>query len=324
MMIHVLSGKWPIPGEPTQPNPNNPDDPDALIAVSEFDRRKESIKLIKKDHPLLPLIKRCVSNGSTHRPTSADVLQRVSEITEENMTSFTNKVEMLEWIKTLETESKDLNDQIDELKANNVVLVEENEDISSQLESFRTNTMSANFTYSKEAEILQTSLSDQRVEIEQLQGMLSLKEIELRQAESQYQEEIDTLMQGLRAEKAALEEEHRASMRSTLRRHNSEKSALEEELESLRLDSRQRRETHSAALEKTHEMNLQRMEKRFQLQLETKTRELESKDALLTSRASTIEALREQLKQTLASANQPVAGNQVSTLSLIYFWYCRA
>lgn len=324
MMIHVLSGKWPIPGEPTQPNPNNPDDPDALIAVSEFDRRKESIKLIKKDHPLLPLIKRCVSNGSTHRPNSADVLQRVSEITEENMTSFTNKVEMLEWIKTLETESKDLNDQIDELKAKNVVLVEENEDISSQLESFRTNTMSANFTYSKEAEILQTSLSDQRVEIEQLQGMLSLKEIELRQAESQYQEEIDTLMQGLRAEKAALEEEHRASMRSTLRRHNSEKSALEEELESLRLDSRQRRETHSAALEKTHEMTLQRMEKRFQLQLETKTRELESKDALLASRASTIEALREQLKQTLASANQPVAGNQVSTLSLIYFWYCRA
>lgn len=322
MMIHVLSGKWPIPGEPTQPNPNNPDDPDALIAVSEFDRRKESIKIIKKDHPLLPLIKRCVSNGSTHRPTSADVLQRVSEITEENMTSFTNKVEMLEWIKTLETESKDLNDKIERLKAENIALVTENEEVSSQLDSFRTNSMSASFTSSKEAELLQASLSDQKVEIEHLQGMLSLRETELHEAESQHQEEIDALKQRLRAEKAALEEEHQSSMQSTLRRHNSEKTALEDELESLRLDSRQRRETHSAALEESHASVVRTLERRYQLQLETKTREMESKDMMLASRASTIESLREQLKQTLASANQPVAGNQVSLVFLYErrFW----
>ena len=121
-IIHVLSGKWPIPSEPIEVNP---DDPDDLIAVSEFDRRKENIKIISKDHPLLPLIKRCVSNSSSHRPTSADVLQQMYEIAEENMTSFTNKIEMLEWIKTLETESKDLHDQIDELKARNLALVEE-------------------------------------------------------------------------------------------------------------------------------------------------------------------------------------------------------
>ena len=312
MMIHVLSGKWPIPNEATQVNPKNPDDPDDLIAVSEFDRRKESIKLIKTDHPLLPLIKRCVSNSSSHRPTSADVLQQVSDITEENMTSFTNKIEMLEWIKTLETESKDLHDQIGELKAQNIALVEENEEMSSCLDSFRTNSMSASFTYSKEAEILQSSLSDQKVEIEHLQGMLSLKEKELCQAESQHQEEVDALMQRLRAEKAALEEEHRSSMSLTLRRHTSEKSALEDELESLRLDSRQRRETHSAALEENHALALRNLERRYQHQLETKTRELESKDAMLASRVSTIEGLREQLKQTLATANQPVAGNQVS------------
>ena len=312
MMIHVLSGKWPIPCEPNQPNPNNPDDPDDLIALSEFDRRKEAVNLIKKDHPLLPLIKRCVSNRSLHRPASTDVLQQVSAITEENMTSFTNKIEMLEWIKTLETEGKDLHDKIERLKAENITLVAENEDMSSSLDSFRTNSMSTQFTYSKEAEILQASLSDQRVEIEHLQGMLTLKETELRETETQHQEEVESLRRRLRAEKMALEEDHRSNLESTLRRHNSEKSALEAELDSLRLDSRQRRETHSAALEETHALTLRNLERRYQHQVETKTRELESKDAILASRASTIESLREQLKQTLATASQPVAGNQVS------------
>ena len=116
MMIHVLSGTWPLPSEATQANPNNPDDPDDLIAVSEFNRRKESVKIIKQDHPLLPLIKQCVSNASTLRPTSLDVLQQVNDITNEYMTSFTNKVEMLQWIKTLETESQDMHGQIIKLK----------------------------------------------------------------------------------------------------------------------------------------------------------------------------------------------------------------
>ena len=311
MMIHVLSGKWPIPGEPTQVNPNNPDDPDDLIAVSEFDRRKESIKLIKNDHPLLPLMKRCVSNSSSHRPTSEDVLQRVSEIKEENVTSFANKIEMLEWINTLQTESKDLHDEIGRLKAENDSLVAQNEEATSRLDSFRTNSMSASFTYSKEAELLQASLSDQRVEIEHLQGMLSLKDTELREAESQHQEEVDALKQRLRAEKMALEDEHRSSLNSTLRRHNSEKSALEAELDSLRLDARQRRESHSAALEETHALTLRNMERRYQHQMETKQRELDSKDAIIASRAATIEVLREQLTQTLTTGNQPVAGNQV-------------
>ncbi len=309
MMIHVLSGKWPIPSEATQAN--NPDDPDDLTAISEFDRRKESVKVIKKDHPLLPLIKRCVSNGSKHRPTSADVLQQVSEITEENMTSFTNKIEMLEWIRTLETEGKHLHDEIARLKAENASLVAENEEMSTHLDSFKTNSMSASFTYSKEAELLQASLSDQSVEIEHLQGMLSLKDTELREVESQHREEVDALKHRLRAEKEALEEEHRSSMESTFRRHSLEKSALETELESLRLDSRQRRATHSAALEETHSFTLRNLERRYQHQLETKSRELESKDSMLASRASTIESLREQLRQTLATANQPVAGSQV-------------
>ena len=118
MMIHVLSGTWPLPREPTQVNPNTPNDPDDLIAVSEFDRRKESVEMIKQDHPLLPLIKCCVSNGSSHRPTSSYVLQRVNETANKYYTtSFTNKVEMLQWIKTLETEIEDLHSQMDKFKA---------------------------------------------------------------------------------------------------------------------------------------------------------------------------------------------------------------
>ena len=313
MMIHVLSGTWPLPSEATQANPNNPDDPDDLIAVSEFNRRKESVKIIKQDHPLLLLIKRCVSNGSTHRPTSSDVLQQVSDITNEYMTSFTNKVEMLQWIKTLETESQDMHGQIIKLKTEKDALIAENEEVSSRLDDYETNSMSASFTLSRESEVLQASLSDQRAEIEHLKAILEIKEADLHEAEHQHQEEVTTLRQRLRAEKEALEEEHQDNLSSALRRHNSEKLALEDELESLKQNSRQRRETHSKELEENHTMTLMRLERKYQHQLETKTKELESKDAMLASRSKTIDALSEQLKQTLATTNPPVASRQVST-----------
>ena len=38
MMVHVLNGQWPFPGEAVRVNPRNPNDPNDLVGVTEFDR----------------------------------------------------------------------------------------------------------------------------------------------------------------------------------------------------------------------------------------------------------------------------------------------
>ena len=98
MMVHVLSGCWPFPGEAVRTNPSNPND---LIAVSEFDRRETSIKRIKHTHPLMSSIRQCLSNSPSLRPTASEVHQLVNTVAADNPPSFANRAEMLEKIKVL-------------------------------------------------------------------------------------------------------------------------------------------------------------------------------------------------------------------------------
>ena len=67
--------------------------------------------------------------------------------------------------------------------------------------------MSASFTNSRESDPLQASLSNQKTENEHLKAMLELKDAELREAELQHQEEVDTLKQRLRVYQGQLEKE---------------------------------------------------------------------------------------------------------------------
>ena len=106
MMVHVLSGQWPFPGEAVRVNPRNPNDPNDLVGVSEFDRREEYINLIGNEHPLMTLIQGCLSNSPSHRPTSSEVHQRVSAVAADHPPSFTNRVEMMDRIKTISEEAE--------------------------------------------------------------------------------------------------------------------------------------------------------------------------------------------------------------------------
>ena len=323
MMVHVLSGKWPIPSQAVYADPDNPD---VLTAVSEFDRRMENIKMIGKDNPLLSLIKRCLNNGPTHRPTSKDVHDQVSAVADEHLPSYTNRIELLKMIESLERdkeilsnenkqlqEDKDvLIDERDSLTAQNESLVDDYEDLSHQMQ---TASLSTSFSHSTELEMLQSSVSDCKSEIAHLKGLLELKEIEISEAERQHVDVVSGLEKQIQEERSVLEQEHHSHMHSTLRRHTSEKAALEDEIEKLKRESRESRESHFAALEDKHKLEMSRLERKYQLQLESKARELASKDDMLTSRARTIESLGEQLKQTLATSNQ--RGGQVSR-SLLY------
>ena len=114
MMIHVLSGCWPFPGEAVRTNPKNPNE---LIAVSEFDRRETTVRLISDTHPLIPLIKRCLSNSLSLRPTAFEIYEQVSVVAKDNPPSFANRTIMLEIIRNFRKESERNRIKIDTLKS---------------------------------------------------------------------------------------------------------------------------------------------------------------------------------------------------------------
>ena len=93
LIIHTLCGRWPFPGEAFRPDPRNHD---AIIPVSEVERRAEYIQEIGNDHPLMGLIRQCLSNIPTRRPEAPALLERVNAILSTLPKPFTNRVEMLQ------------------------------------------------------------------------------------------------------------------------------------------------------------------------------------------------------------------------------------
>ena len=75
LIIHVLSGKWPEPH--TEPNWV---EGNKLIPVSEAERRKPFLDAIGRDHPLMDLVLRCLSNNPQLRPHSDEIAKCMEEV----------------------------------------------------------------------------------------------------------------------------------------------------------------------------------------------------------------------------------------------------
>ena len=93
LIIHTLCGRWPFPDDAFRPDPQNPG---AIIPVSEVERRTEYLQEIGNDHPLMGLIRQCLSNMPAHRPEAPALLERVNAILSTLPQPFTNRVEMLQ------------------------------------------------------------------------------------------------------------------------------------------------------------------------------------------------------------------------------------
>ena len=70
LIVHIISGQWPLPSAPTRINPSS----SVLEAVSEFDRRAKYVSDLPPDTPLLVLAKSCLANDSRQRPLMDDIL----------------------------------------------------------------------------------------------------------------------------------------------------------------------------------------------------------------------------------------------------------
>ncbi len=92
LMIHILCGKWPFPGDAFRVDPDNPT---SFLPVNEFDRRMEYLQEIGLDHTLMGLIRQCLSNAPPSRPEASDILCEIEAMISQLPRSFENKVEMI-------------------------------------------------------------------------------------------------------------------------------------------------------------------------------------------------------------------------------------
>ena len=293
-MVHVLSGQWPFPGEAVRVNPNNPND---VIGVTEFGRREEYINLIGNEHPLMTLIQECLSNSPSHRPTSSEVHQRVSAVAADHPPSFTNRVEMMERIKALSEEKERVRNERDRIKTlseeKERVIIEkdstiveknreiaetrrekdtitrENERISAELAEIRCNISGLRESHSIEVEALQIVIADMKADMEHLQATVNAKDKKYKLEQEAVEKEKQAMEERFKSERQALEHQHSLQLRALQDEHHTVKQAMEQQLQD---------------------------------QLESKMSELSAKDALISSKSSTIQSLQEKLGQALGTS----------------------
>ncbi len=131
MMVHVLSGQWPIPGEAFREDPSNPD---SNIPLSEFDRRAEFLQGVRQDHPLMGLIRRCLNNVQSRRPEAVVVHEHINTVLAGYPPSFLNRSEMLQRINSLNGQNETLSGQVDTLSGNATRSHDEIDSLRAQVE----------------------------------------------------------------------------------------------------------------------------------------------------------------------------------------------
>ena len=211
MMVHVLSGQWPFPGEAVRVNPRNPNNPNDLVGVTEFDRREEYINLIGNEHPLMTLIQGCLSNSPSHRPTSSEVHQRVSAVAADHPLSFNNRVDMIERIKALGKEKETIISEKDGAIAEKDAAIVERDRSIGELKETQSNIDSLCQSHSLEVEALRIVNTDLIAENKYLKATISANE------------------KKYKSEKQALEEEHRAMKQAMEEEHHTVKQAMEQQ-----------------------------------------------------------------------------------------------
>ena len=131
MIIHTLCGRWPFPNDAFCPDPRNPD---AIIPVSEVERRAEYLREIGFDHPLMGLIHQCLSNMPARRPEAHEV---VTTIMSRRLPAVPNMIELLRNVKRNESEMDTMRSEIQSLRSEIQSLRSENKTLRSENHQLR-------------------------------------------------------------------------------------------------------------------------------------------------------------------------------------------
>ena len=135
LIIHILCGRWPFPEDAFRSDPQNPD---TMIPITEVERRAEYLQEIGNDHPLMTMIRQCLSNAPARRPEAPALLDQVNTILSALPQQFTNRVEMLQQfeacIQTLTATNKSKQSESDSMQSEIDSLIQSKQ---SEIESLR-------------------------------------------------------------------------------------------------------------------------------------------------------------------------------------------
>ena len=129
LMIHVFSGKWPEP----QIGPNCFED-GQLIPVTEAERREPFLQIIGKDHPLMDLILKCISNDIHKRVHAKQLVQQLATMVAQFPSSFSNRLEMLSCI---DEANKEKETSVVDMKKRDEIIRQREEQISNLTEEIK-------------------------------------------------------------------------------------------------------------------------------------------------------------------------------------------
>ena len=176
LVVHILSGEWPIPSAAFAEDPN---DPNGVVLVTEFERHRRFIDKIREGHPLLGLIVQCLSNVASHRPDAAEFIHqlhvRVSPRPE-------NRLELLQQNQSLRAELQHSSrEEIEALRREIWVQRRENEAVredmsrkNAEIELLRQNSLVLQSRYESEQGKFQARRAALQRDMEALRAELAL------------------------------------------------------------------------------------------------------------------------------------------------------
>ena len=112
LMLHMFCGRWPFPKDVRDIDPH---DRTKFIYRTEIERRQPYLNDIPATHPLLPLMRRCLSDHPDGRPDVARILTTVRHLTSQFPPSFRDRVEVFARIKANANEKVVLNERVSSL-----------------------------------------------------------------------------------------------------------------------------------------------------------------------------------------------------------------
>ena len=157
LVVHILTGEWPIPSAAFAEDPN---DPNGVVLVTEFERRRESIDRIREDHPLLGLIEQCLSNVASRRPDAADVVRQLQAEHVRVPPRPENRLELLQQVQSLRAGAQHSSREEIEALRREIELLHQNSSAQrSRYESERGNLQAQRAALQREVETLRAELT---------------------------------------------------------------------------------------------------------------------------------------------------------------------
>ena len=277
MLVHVLSGQWPMPTEATQVNPHNPA---RVIGLSEVERRAEYLNVIgrpsddEEGHSLMPLIERCLSNSSNLRPNASELVDAISDAVTQQPLTFSNRVEMMQRINSIQREKETLQTQVLELERQSQ---RQKTALTVEIEQLR---LQVGNVEAEKTHIITTSTAREDLHHEEMTA-----------SNMQYQEELMAQQHQLKMTKTQYHDDLAAKDRVYEKNQTAKERQYQEELS-----------------KKQKQLIIKKRElQTSDNQLQVKTKELSSQTTLIAQQRSTIDGLHSQLqkvKQHLASGTQ--------------------